>query len=86
MPFLFIWTAMLTLPLIKARGIIGLVDYLGYFPPHLGFWSKHWIGVGFTVAVVFVLYRRIESVRIPHDHPVDRDARLCGAHDRGSVH
>jgi amino acid transporter len=64
MPFLFIWTAMLTIPLIMATGIIGLVDYLGYFLPHLSFWSKHLIGVGFTVAVVFALYRRIESVRI----------------------
>jgi amino acid transporter len=64
MPFLFIWTAMITIPLIMATGIIGLVDYLGYFLPHLGFWSKHWIGVGFTVAVVFALYRRIESIRV----------------------
>ncbi len=64
MPFLFIWTALITIPLIMATGIIGLVDYLGYFLPHLGFWSKHLIGVGFTVAVVFALYRRIESIRV----------------------
>jgi len=63
MPFLFIWTAMLTIPLIMATGIIGLVDYLGYFFPNLAFWPRHLIGVGFTVAVVFALYRRIESIR-----------------------
>ncbi|MBV8942286.1 MAG: APC family permease [Solirubrobacterales bacterium] len=64
MPFLFIWTAMLTIPLIMATGIIGIIDYLGYFLPHLGFWSKHLIGLGFTAAVLFALYRRIESIRI----------------------
>ena len=64
MPFVFVWTAMLTIPLIMATGIIGLVDYLGYFLPHLGFWSKHLIGIGFTVAVVVALYRRIESIRM----------------------
>ncbi|HET7570877.1 MAG TPA: APC family permease [Gammaproteobacteria bacterium] len=63
MPFLFIWTAMLTIPLIMATGVIGLVQYLGFFFPHLGWWSQRAIGVGVTALVVLALYRRIESVR-----------------------
>ena len=30
MPFLFVWTAMFTIPLIMSTGIIGMVQYLGY--------------------------------------------------------
>jgi amino acid transporter len=33
MPFLFIWTALLTVPLIMSTGIIGIVSYLGFFFP-----------------------------------------------------
>ncbi|HET8552841.1 MAG TPA: APC family permease [Gammaproteobacteria bacterium] len=63
MPFLFIWTAMLTIPLIMATGVIGLVQYLGFFFPHLGWWAQRAIGVGVTALVVLALYRRIESIR-----------------------
>ena len=31
MPFIFVWTAMLFIPLIMSTGIIGLIKYLGYF-------------------------------------------------------
>ena len=63
MPFLFIWTAVLAIPLTMATGIIGMVDYLSYFLPNMGFWESHFIGVGFVVVVVVALYRRIESIR-----------------------
>jgi amino acid transporter len=63
MPFMFIWTALLTVPLIMSTGIIGIVSYLGFFFPHLTSVEKHLIGLAFTAAVVFALYRRIESVR-----------------------
>src|SRR3954470_21212059 len=33
MPFLFVWTAMFTIPLIMSTGVIGLVQYLGYLIP-----------------------------------------------------
>jgi amino acid transporter len=62
MPFLFIWTIVLTIPLIMSTGIIGLEQYLGYFLPGIGFWPMHLIGVGATAAIVLLLYRRIESV------------------------
>ncbi|MGH8192619.1 MAG: APC family permease [Rhodanobacteraceae bacterium] len=62
MPFLFIWTVMLTIPLIMSTGIIGLVEYLGFFFPHLGWLGVHLIGLAATALVVFLLYRRIESI------------------------
>jgi amino acid transporter len=63
MPFLFIWTIILTIPLIMATGIIGLEQYLGYFLPHLSYWPLHLIGVAATAAIVLALYRRIESIK-----------------------
>src|SRR5438874_368388 len=35
MPFLFVWTAMIVIPLIMSTGVIGIVNYLGYYFPHL---------------------------------------------------
>ena len=38
MPFLFVWTAVISIPLIMSTGVIGLVQYLGLLLPasHLG--------------------------------------------------
>jgi amino acid transporter len=33
MPFMFVWSAVLFIPLIMSSGIIGLIDYLGYLWP-----------------------------------------------------
>src|ERR1700677_1339041 len=60
MPFLFIWTIVLAIPLIMSTGIIGLEQYLSYFLPNLSYflpnlsyflpnlsyWPMHLIGVG----------------------------------------
>jgi amino acid transporter len=35
MPFLFIWTVILAIPLIMSTGVIGLVKYLGYYVQQL---------------------------------------------------
>jgi amino acid transporter len=64
MPFLFIWTAMLFIPLIMSTGVIGLVSYLRFFLPHLTSAQGHLIGLAVTALVVIALYRRIESVRV----------------------
>jgi amino acid transporter len=64
MPFLFIWTIVLTIPLIMSTGIIGLEQYLAYFFPTLSFWPMHLIGVGATALIVVLLYRRIESIKV----------------------
>jgi amino acid transporter len=64
MPFLFIWTVLLTIPLLMSTGIIGMVEYLGFFFPHLGWWPEHLIGLAATALVTLLLYRRIESIRV----------------------
>lgn len=61
MPFMFVWSTMLVTPLIMATGMIGIVQYLGYFW-HMTAWQSHWVAVGWTVLTVALLYRRIESV------------------------
>jgi amino acid transporter len=63
MPFLFIWTVLLATPLTMSTGIIGMVEYLQFFFPHLSWLSVHLISVAATGVVVFLLYRRIESIR-----------------------
>jgi amino acid transporter len=62
-PFLFVWTAMLSIPLIMSTGIIGFVQYLGFFLPALTPWQTHAISTAVTALVVLALYRRIESIR-----------------------
>jgi amino acid transporter len=63
MPFLFIWTVLLTIPLIMSTGIIGMIEYLGFFFPHMSWTAAHLISVLASFLVVFLLYRRIESIR-----------------------
>jgi amino acid transporter len=63
MPFLFIWTVLLATPLTMSTGIIGMVEYLQFFFPHLSWLTTHVIGLAATGLVVFLLYRRIESIR-----------------------
>ncbi len=46
MPFLFVWTAMLFIPLIMSTGVVGFVQYLGYLAPGLGRTAGDLIGLG----------------------------------------
>jgi amino acid transporter len=62
MPFLFVWTALFTIPLIMATGVIGLVQYLGYLAPGMSSVEVHAISLAVVALVVFALYRRIESI------------------------
>jgi len=64
MPFLFIWTVLLAAPLTMSTGIIGMIEYLQFFFPHMSPTTSHVIGVAATALVVFLLYRRIESIRV----------------------
>ncbi|MDY1548855.1 APC family permease [Luteibacter sahnii] len=64
MPFLFIWTMLLAIPLLMSTGIIGMVEYLRFFFPGLDGWRSHVVGVAATGVVTWLLYRRIESVRV----------------------
>ena len=60
-PFLFVWSTLLAVPLIMSTGMIGMADYLAYFHPLSG-WQTKAVAVGLTVLTVALLYRRIESV------------------------
>jgi amino acid transporter len=62
MPFLFVWTAMIAIPLIMSTGVIGIVQYLGYYFPSLGGATGHAVAVGIVALVVFALYRDIASI------------------------
>jgi amino acid transporter len=64
MPFLFVWTAVISIPLIMSTGVIGIVQYLGFYFPNLSSLDGHLIGIGVVVVVVAALYRRIESIRV----------------------
>jgi amino acid transporter len=64
MPFMFIWTIILTIPLIMSTGIIGLEQYLSYFFPNLSYWPLHLTGIGVLAAIVILLYRKIESISV----------------------
>lgn len=62
MPFLFVWTAVLSIPLIMSTGVIGLVQYMGYLWPNMSWIEIHVVSLLVVALVVFALYRRIESV------------------------
>ena len=62
MPFLFVWTAMLTIPLIMSTGVIGIVQYLGFLAPGMTSLETHVISLAIVALVLFALYRRIESI------------------------
>jgi amino acid transporter len=63
LPFLFAWTAVISIPLIMSTGAIGIVQYLGFYFPHMNWATQHVIGIAAVVLVVAALYRRIESIR-----------------------
>src|SRR5580693_5801822 len=45
MPFLFIWSMLLAIPLLMSTGIIGMAEYLGFFFPDLGWWPIHLVSL-----------------------------------------
>ena len=57
MPFLFVWSAVLFIPLIMSTGVIGLVQYLGYLIPGVTDESGNTtlgkvIGIGITLLIM----------------------------------
>src|SRR4030081_1373331 len=39
MPFMFVWSALLFIPLIMSTGVVGIVQYLGYLVPNMTDWQ-----------------------------------------------
>ncbi|MBO2458392.1 APC family permease [Actinomadura violacea] len=67
MPFLFVWSAVLFIPLIMSTGVIGLVQYAGYLWPSLVHGSGlstggHVLAIAVVALVVGALYRRIGDI------------------------
>jgi amino acid transporter len=67
MPFLFVWSAVLFIPLIMSTGVIGLVQYLGYLIPGVTDESGNTtlgkiIGIGITLLIMVALFRKIGQI------------------------
>jgi amino acid transporter len=62
MPFLFVWTAMLFIPLIMSTGVVGFVQYLGYLVPDMSRTTGDLVGLGMVALVVLLLWRGIERI------------------------
>src|SRR3954452_19481279 len=67
MPFLFVWSAVLFIPLIMSTGVIGLVQYLGYLIPGVTDDAGTTplgkiIGVGITLVIILALFRKIGQI------------------------
>jgi amino acid transporter len=62
MPFLFVWSAVLFIPLIMSTGVIGFVQYLGYLIPGMDDLTGNVVGLALIAAITVVLWRRIESL------------------------
>jgi amino acid transporter len=68
MPFLFVWSAVLFIPLIMSSGIIGLVNYLGYVVPGMANADGTNTGLGkivgivITAAIMLALLRKIGQI------------------------
>ncbi|GAA3035537.1 hypothetical protein GCM10020000_11250 [Streptomyces olivoverticillatus] len=62
MPFLFVWTAMLFIPLAMATGVIGFVQYLGFLWPGMTQTQGDLTGLALIAVVVALLWRRVENI------------------------
>ena len=62
MPFLFVWTAMIFIPLIMSTGVVGLVSYLQYLWPGMTSLQGDFVGLGVVLLVVLLLWRKVESI------------------------
>ncbi|MFD8749578.1 APC family permease [Kitasatospora sp. NPDC059577] len=62
MPFLFVWTAMLFIPLIMSTGVQGLVQYLAYLWPGMTTVQGDVVGVAVLALVLVLLWRTVEDI------------------------
>jgi amino acid transporter len=67
MPFLFVWSAVLFIPLIMSTGIIGLIQYLGYLVPGVTDDAGNTalgkiIGIAIVLVIMVALFRKIGQI------------------------
>ncbi|TCV97670.1 amino acid/polyamine/organocation transporter (APC superfamily) [Luteibacter rhizovicinus] len=62
LPFLFVWTAMLFIPLTMATGVMGFVQYLGWFLPHMTALQGNLVGLVLIWITIGLLWRTTRSI------------------------
>jgi fructoselysine transporter len=62
LPFLFVWTAMLFIPMTMATGVMGFVQYLGWFLPQMSAWQGNVIGLILIWITIGLLWRTTRSI------------------------
>jgi amino acid transporter len=62
MPFLFVWSAMVSIPLVMSTGVIGLVKYLRYYAPGMTVGEGRLAALAVIALVVLALYRNVAAV------------------------
>src|SRR6266446_521186 len=62
MAFLFIWQFIFSGPLEIASGLIGFIQYSGYFLPNLTALGRNLLGTGMGVAAIWLLYRKTDAI------------------------
>lgn len=62
MPFLFVWTAILFIPITMSTGVIGFVQYLGFLIPGMSEGAGTIVGLAAIALVLVLMWRRIEAI------------------------
>ncbi len=62
MAFLFIWQFIFSGPLEIASGLIGFIQYSGYFLPNLTTLERNLLATGMGLATIWLLYRRTDAI------------------------
>ncbi len=62
MAFLFIWQFIFSGPLEIASGLIGFIQYSGYFLPNLTTLERNLLATGMGLATIWLLYRKTDAI------------------------
>jgi fructoselysine transporter len=62
LPFLFVWTAMLFIPMTMATGVMGFVQYVGWFFPHMSGVLGDLLGLGLIWVTIGLLWRTTGAI------------------------
>jgi fructoselysine transporter len=62
LPFLFVWTAMLFIPMTMATGVMGFVQYASWFFPHLGALPGDGLGLVLIWLMIGLLWRTTGAI------------------------
>lgn len=62
MSFLYVWQTLVQAPLVVASGAIGFAQYFGYLVPLTAWWQPKLVSGIVVLALIALLYRRIEDI------------------------